>query len=378
MRDPNKLPKGIRLRGSRYFVDVSINGIRRTATCPSYSEAVAKQAIIRAELLTGSQFAVSCIDTPSPPPHVKADPASALQTPSWTLQEALERTSSVVWSGTANGSNAIANAQAALAYFGPTFTLEYLTADRIDEYMGHLASLGYSNATVNRKMAALSKMLTVAIERGKLSKKPVIPRKREAEGRIRFLTESEESRALQLLSRLHKSDHADAFIVLIDTGMRGGELWRLEGRDCDTVQGLISIWETKNGKPRSVPMTDRVKALLNIRKLKYTEGPIFPGSNNFWFVRVWNRMKTMSGLSEDREFVPYALRHTCCSRLVQRGVNLRVVQEWMGHKTITVTLRYAHLCPTNLLHAVDLLNTKLPAYGSPSHTLSQSFLPDGI
>lgn len=68
-------------------------------------------------------------------------------------------------------------------------------------------------------------------------------------------------------------------------------------------------------------------------------------------------MKALIGLAEDTQFVPYALRHTCCSRLVQRGVNLRVVQEWMGHKTITVTLRYAHLCPTNLLNAVNVLNS---------------------
>ncbi len=53
--------------------------------------------------------------------------------------------------------------------------------------------------------------------------------------------------------------------------------------------------------------------------------------------------------------VAHALRHTCASRLVQRGVGLKVVQQWMGHKRIEVTLRYAHLSPTSLLEAVKVL-----------------------
>ena len=61
------------------------------------------------------------------------------------------------------------------------------------------------------------------------------------------------------------------------------------------------------------------------------------------------------GLAEDDGFVPHALRHTWASRLIQRGVSLRVVQEWLGHKTITVTMRYAHLSPKSLLAAVSVL-----------------------
>jgi len=66
-------------------------------------------------------------------------------------------------------------------------------------------------------------------------------------------------------------------------------------------------------------------------------------------------MKTVMNLEHDEQFIPHCLRHTCASRLVQRGVPIMVVQEWLGHKTIQMTMRYAHLCPTNLEAAVKVL-----------------------
>ncbi|MDP6213177.1 MAG: tyrosine-type recombinase/integrase, partial [Candidatus Thalassarchaeaceae archaeon] len=56
------------------------------------------------------------------------------------------------------------------------------------------------------------------------------------------------------------------------------------------------------------------------------------------------------------EAVPHALRHTFCSKLVQLGVQIKVVQELAGHESIETTLRYAHLAPRNLRSAIDLLN----------------------
>ena len=61
------------------------------------------------------------------------------------------------------------------------------------------------------------------------------------------------------------------------------------------------------------------------------------------------------GMGHDKEFVPHCLRHTCASRLVQRGVPLLVVKEWLGHADIQMTLKYSHLCPTNLEDAVKVL-----------------------
>ena len=342
---------GIRERGSRYFVDVSVYGRRRTATCRTYDEAVCKQAALRDKL-----FRKRTIPPTSEPVSATVPVARlAVHQKSWTLQQALEKTKQAAWSDMLNGDRAVLNAQVALNYFGASTRLDELTTDRLDDYAAYLAGEGNSNATINRKLAALSKLLTVAVERGGMEKRPIIRRKPEGVGRIRYLSEGEEAKVLQIFRQWGKDDHVDVFMVLIDSGLRESELWRMEARDIDFTQGIMTVWKTKNGQPRSVPMTERVREIIECRSEAAPVGSLFPYRNE-WFGHVWDRMREVLKLSEDRQFVPYALRHTCCSRLVQRGVNLRVVQEWMGHKTITVTLRYAHLCPTNLLNAVRVLN----------------------
>jgi len=61
------------------------------------------------------------------------------------------------------------------------------------------------------------------------------------------------------------------------------------------------------------------------------------------------------GLVRDDEFVLHALRHTCATRLVNKGVDLYVVKEWLGYSSIQVTERYAHLAPSKLVHAASIL-----------------------
>ena len=329
---------GIRQRGNSFIVDVTVGGVRRTCTASTREKAAQVHAGLRAELL-------------------RSVGADVVHKTTWTLKQAVEKATQVSWAGRANETNALQNAQFALDYFGPALPLTELTADRLDDYTQHLADQGNSNGTINRKLAAVSRCLSLAVERGKLDRKPSITRRQEGVGRVRFLSEEEENASLDLLMRWGKIDHADVFTLLIDTGMRGGELFRLEGRDCDLTQGLLSIWQSKNGHPRSVPMTFKVREIIDRRRLLYQRGPLFPYNKN-WFGRIFDKMKHTLGLSEDSQFIPYALRHTCASRLVQRGISLLIVKEWLGHKTVQVTLRYAHLCPANLLAAVHVLNTR--------------------
>ena len=71
--------------------------------------------------------------------------------------------------------------------------------------------------------------------------------------------------------------------------------------------------------------------------------------------RAWKWVRAKMGFEGDEEFVIHALRHTCASKLVNAGVDLYVVKEWLGHSTIQVTERYAHLNPDKLVHAVTML-----------------------
>jgi site-specific recombinase XerD len=74
-------------------------------------------------------------------------------------------------------------------------------------------------------------------------------------------------------------------------------------------------------------------------------------------VSDWNAVKKEVGLGNDKQIVPHILRHTCASRLVQAGIDLRRVQAFLGHQTIQMTLRYAHLATNDLDQCVAALET---------------------
>lgn len=337
MGAPLRIPRGIRTRGTSYLVSVGSGATRQTATCHSLAEALAKQQELKA-------------GTP---------PAPAAEV--WTLKRALDTTMRVAWDDTRGGHTAQVNAQSALDHFGAETTLDRITTDALDEYVQALKDEGLANGTINRKLAALSKILTVAVDRRGLAYKPKLPRLREGVGRIRYLTADEERALLGLMTQWSMADHVDAITVLVDTGLRVGELFRLTARDVDQKQRLLHVWENKADHPRSVPLTKRAYEVVKRRlhMVSYSAfgagvTGLFPYDHN-WLRHQWDRAKVSMGLGEDKQFVPHALRHTCASRLVQRSVPLKVVQEWMGHKTIQVTMRYAHLAPANLMAAVQAL-----------------------
>lgn len=82
---------------------------------------------------------------------------------------------------------------------------------------------------------------------------------------------------------------------------------------------------------------------------------MFPGLNNDSYRAGWRRAATHQGLVDDPQFVPYATRHTFASRLVQRGITLQVVQQLLGHTTLAMSMRYAHLADVSFTNAVSVL-----------------------
>lgn len=330
------LPAGIRQRGATYAVSCTVKGVRRTSTAPTLDAALLTQAELRAELLR----------------TIQGTRAGLRKDACWTLQQAFDQTAAIMWRDCASSRQLTANGKQVLDLIGPATLLQHITTEKIDALVGDLQDRGNANGTVNRKLAALSTMLTFAGKRGKLDKLPHIQYRPEAECRIRFLTPTEEQQVIGTLRLWNKADHADAVEVLIDTGLRPSELWRLEARDMD--EKVLNIWKTKNTHPRSIPMTRRVKEILLRRASTLPQGKLFPYTN-WWLGDVWDKVKRHLHLEQDSQFIPYALRHTCLSRLVQRGVNLKIVQVWAGHTVITTTMRYAHLSPTDLLGAVSVL-----------------------
>ena len=335
-----RLPTGIRQIGNSYIVDITHKGRRLTATVHSLVEAKAKRAELAYKLMHGGAGR----DVGSKTGKV------------WTLGEALDRTTAIAWSRTSAGFVMIRNAQAAVKFFGRSRPLDTIGTETIDEWIFELEKIGNSDSTINRKLSSLSKMMTVAIERGRLENKPKLPYRKEVQGRMRFLTEEEEETVIYLLRQWSAEIIADGVIVLLDTGIRIGELLRLKEKDIDFKAGLIHIWQSKTYHPRAIPMTTRVRTIIEGRRTRRGENPLFPVKYH-QFKRAWERVRSHMGYVGDPQFVIHSLRHTCAARLIQRGASLRLVQEWLGHKTFIVTLRYAHLTPGDLIKAARMLET---------------------
>ena len=146
--------------------------------------------------------------------------------------------------------------------------------------------------------------------------------------------------------------------------MRKGEQYGLLWSDIDFSRGVITLRDTKNGSSRTVPMIDDVShAFKQLRKLSLErkdrasdrpnscpEQVVFGiGDNKKWWQAALRDAKIKNLRWHD-------LRHTFCSRLAQAGVSLKVIQEAAGHKTISMSARYAHMDHTTLKAAMSVLN----------------------
>ena len=222
--------------------------------------------------------------------------------------------------------------------------------EMLDNLIATLREKGNSNATINRKMAALGKLLRKAHKMGEIHSLPEFRRQKEKSGRVRFLEPDEEDR---LFAEIRSRDE-NAYrlcIFLVDSGCRLGEALGLIWNDLNEARA--TFWLTKSGRSRTVPLTLRAQAAVNVPR-NGLKGP-FSMLTQVQFRAIWNDAKATVGLGADKEVVPHILRHTCASRLVRGGIDIRRVQMWLGHQTLTMTMRYAHLATHDLDTCVKVL-----------------------
>ena len=131
---------------------------------------------------------------------------------------------------------------------------------------------------------------------------------------------------------------------------------RLGLRWNDIDESRVTFWLTKSGRSRSVPLTSRAKQAVEVNRGMRT-GP-FATIEQHKYRAVWNEAKLEVGLGGDADVVPHVLRHTCASRLVRGGVDIRRVQVWLGHQTLQMTMRYAHLVTHDLDMCVPILERR--------------------
>ncbi|MDC0239304.1 site-specific integrase [Candidatus Thioglobus sp.] len=215
-----------------------------------------------------------------------------------------------------------------------------------------------SNATINRYKATIGVVFSYACRTFDLPENPVrqIPTLPENNERIRFLSEVERTRLFKVC-RASKWDKLYLLVLTaITTGARRGELLGLRWNDIDFDRRTAYVATTKNGQPKVLPLTESVIRELEIFDCK-DSSLIFASRIKYevayCFTKPWKRALEDA---EIKDFRFHDLRHSCASYLAQSGASLLEIADVLGHKQISVTKRYAHLC---IEHKSSLINRVL-------------------
>lgn len=240
-------------------------------------------------------------------------------------------------------------------YFGNKCLHEITTLD-IEKFKSkRIAEV--SPSTVNRALAILKSMFNRAIEWGKAKNNPCKAVKlfKENPPRLRFLEQEE---IPKLISNC--CGHLKPIVTLaLNTGMRKGEILGLKWHDIDFNRDIINLYNTKNGETRRIPLNSIAKRTL-IAVLKHPDSPyVFCNKKGEPYGDIKKSFLTAVNNSAIIDFRFHDLRHTFASHLVMAGVDLNTVRELLGHKSLAMTLRYAHLSPDHKKRAVDVLGNRL-------------------
>tara|TARA_R100000655_G_scaffold25636_1_gene52462 strand:+ start:821 stop:1642 length:822 start_codon:yes stop_codon:yes gene_type:complete len=237
-------------------------------------------------------------------------------------------------------------------YFGDKKKLADITSFDIENFVVHLRMKNNTGATINRKLAVVSKILKYGVRHGVVTQKPEIPKQKESAGRLKFYSQEEEQ---ELSDAMDDHDLRDLFLFLMDTGMRRGEALGLLWDDVDTICNTVTLSDPqklKTERPRTIPLTARAAEILRLRRSWCrTDEPPFDFTNQ----QIDDKIKAFRVVHPFEGALLHTCRHTFCSRLVQRGVPLAAVKELAGHNSLKTTLRYSHLTPASLTSAIAKL-----------------------
>jgi integrase len=232
-------------------------------------------------------------------------------------------------------------------------TLFEITTRLVGEYRAERAKTA-KPATVYQELALLRRMFNVAIKEWQwLRTNPVSAISFSVgnrNARTRWLTVDEEDMLLRRAT--NPSWLRPLLVIALHTGMRRGEILALTWRDIDLSRRLIRVERSKNGEKRSIPISATLQTTLQGIKVREISGRLFPLA-----VRSLRAgFEKAVGKAELENFHFHDLRHTFATRLVQNGVDLYKVKELLGHKTLAMTMRYAHHYPESLRSSVEVLD----------------------
>jgi integrase len=284
-----------------------------------------------------------------------------------TLGALFEHVKRTEWEHLRSARTALVNGRDVVNYFGTKREVASIGSEDIAEMMAHFTDSGLARATVNRKTTALSRMLHVAADAGIIPKVPKIKWRVELKTRFRYLDQMEEKVMLAFWEAQGDTDMRDLSVLLIDTGARCfSEMIPVLWDHFGPGYAAVTFWNTKSNQPRTVPVTKRCRDVLKRRRadprLKrgpftgmQDGGPAYATVNKNTMRDKWFLMRDTTGM---HDVTPHTLRHTCCTRLVLGGVDIKRVMSWMGHSAISTTMRYMQIKPTALEDVLHVLEGK--------------------
>jgi integrase len=233
----------------------------------------------------------------------------------------------------------------------------------IEEYQTKFITNGKAPATANRHLATLKHMMAKAVEwemveDGVLKKVRKVKLLPENNRRLRYLSKDE----CQALINACASHLKPLVITALNTGCRKSEILNLEWeKHIDLKHDFILLSETKNGERREIPINQtlrdtlqRIPRRLDIPYVFYNPDTLKPYRND-----MQRSFKSACKKVGIKDFRYHDLRHTFASHLVMAGIDLTTVSRLLGHKTLTMTLRYAHLAPSHMVKAVEVLDNTI-------------------
>jgi integrase len=211
---------------------------------------------------------------------------------------------------------------------------------------------------------------------------PRLPRIKVAQPEWDFLTPEEAAKVLEA-ARTRSEEVYASILFALHTGARAGEEIALEWGDVDFHSHMLVfrrsstkgyVGPTKSGKERRVPLTDTLEAAL--KAIRHLRGKrVFCKEDGAALLigqlheRLWGACRR-AGIREIRW---HDLRHTFASQMAMQGATIPQIQQWMGHSTITMTMRYAHLAPgsgADVIRRLDANSVAKPWQKASESTVS--------
>lgn len=288
------------------------------------------------------------------PPKGDEQPQRRLAAVGDNLGALMWKTYETVWRHSKSAASAYSQCKTVDRELGH-LSLPDVTYGRLQDYVDELREQGLKPATINRRLAVVGRAMTEGVRLGKLPARPAMPTLPEDNQKERYLSEAEEARLLEATRRLsvEQAEYMRPLLVfLLDTGCRLTEA--LTATEGDVTEGGAIIFpgrRRKNGRSIAVPLTERAAAAIG----DMLASPLHGHVDKDWCIRRFGRLRRWANVED---VTLHTLRHTCASRLLQRGVDIYRVSRWLGHSTLDVTAsRYAHLSTEDLRPGVSALES---------------------